>query len=60
MLKEIIISNDISGEELLHKMKIKIYDEALDFASFSKCIKALDPSLNTLQVRVLFNEIKNS
>jgi hypothetical protein len=48
MLREIVIQNEISGDEILHKMKLRLDNEPLDFPKFSKGLKIIDPTLNQL------------
>ena len=59
MLREVVKANDISNEELLHKFKLRSFDDPLTFMVFSKYMKILDPSVNCLQQKAMFNELKN-
>ena len=57
-MREIIILNDISGEELLHKFRLKIYDDDLGFEEFRDCLKKLDGEINNVQMKKMFSELK--
>mmetsp|Transcript_28903 Transcript_28903/g.27805 ORF Transcript_28903/g.27805 Transcript_28903/m.27805 type:complete len:184 (+) Transcript_28903:1666-2217(+) len=59
LLREIVFANEISGEELLQKMRLKVYDDPLDYPTFQRSLRTLDPSLNHLQLKALFNELKS-
>lgn len=59
LLRDVISVNEISGEELLHKMKLKYSDEPLEYIKFQKCFKSIDSSINSLQTRAMFEELKN-
>jgi hypothetical protein len=60
LIREIAMANEISGEDILHKFKMRVYDDPIEFPKFKDCMKMLDPELNPNQLRCMFNEIKNS
>jgi Ca2+-binding EF-hand superfamily protein len=59
LLREIIVENEITGDEILHKFRLKIYDDPLDLVQFKNCLKKLDPELNNIQIKNMFNELKH-
>ena len=45
-LREVVRQSDLSVEDLLFKMNLRVWDEPLDFQRFSKALRMLDPSLS--------------
>eukprot|EP00347_Sterkiella_histriomuscorum_P022283 403331031 len=59
MLRETILFNEINADELLHQMRLRTYEDILDFQDFAKAMHYLDTQLNHMQLQILYSEIKN-
>ena len=59
MLREVIQNNKLTSDDILFRMNIRIWDNALDFNQFCICLRKLDPSLSESQLRVLAKVLKN-
>ncbi len=59
LLREVIQSNHLSSEELLHKMKLRIWDEPLTLKQFKKAMHELDPTLTDGQLKALAASMKD-
>ncbi|CDW76181.1 ef hand family protein [Stylonychia lemnae] len=59
MIKETVLSNEINADELLRQMRLQTFEEQLDYQQFQKCMHYIDSSLNHMQLRVMFTEIKS-
>jgi hypothetical protein len=46
MLREVVNVNRITSDDLLFKMKLRIWDPALDFPQFVDALRKLDPTLS--------------
>lgn len=46
MLREVIQANNITSDDLLFKMKVRIWDEPLEFAKLSEAVRRLDPTIS--------------
>ena len=57
LIREVLAANDIKGEELLHKFRMKITDDAIDLAKFRECLHKLDSQLNWHQIKTMFKEL---
>ena len=60
MLRQEIKELNLERDDLLHKFKLKIDNPSLDYPLFSKCLKIIDSSLNQIQIRSIFNELRNN
>lgn len=60
LLREVIKENQLSSEELLHKMKLRIWDDALTQPKFNKCLRMLDPTLTDVQLKAMAAEMKDN
>lgn len=47
-------------DDLLFQMKLKMWDEPLDFAKFANCVRLMDPSFSDSQLKALFAKLKNN
>lgn len=45
-------------DDILFQMKLKIWDDALDYKKFLIAIRTLDASFSETQAQVLFNKLK--
>jgi len=45
MLREVITENQLSSEELLHKMKLRIWDEPINLRQLKAALNHLDPTI---------------
>jgi Ca2+-binding EF-hand superfamily protein len=59
MLREIIQQNNLSSDDLLFRMHLRIWDQPLEYAKFVDSLRKLDPSLSESQLRVLMKTLKN-
>lgn len=59
MLREVILSNQLSSDDLLFRMNLRIWDSSLDFPIMVECLRKIDPSLSESQLRVLHKIMKN-
>jgi Ca2+-binding EF-hand superfamily protein len=59
MLREVIQGNNLTSDDLLFRMGLRIWDQALDYPRFSECIRKLDPSLGESQLRALAKSLKS-
>jgi hypothetical protein len=53
MLREIITQNGLTSDDLLHKMKLRIWDEPLTLRKFKSAMLELDPTLTDGQLKSL-------
>jgi hypothetical protein len=59
MLREVVASNNLSPDDLLFKMKLRIWDPSLDFPKLCESLRRLDPTLSEPQLRHLAKVLKN-
>ena len=59
MLREIILGYGLTADDLLHKMRLRIWDDGLDFTKFSEALHRIDPSLNEYQLKNMAKILKN-
>lgn len=59
MLREVIANNKITSDDLLFRMKLRIWDEPLDFPKLCEALRRLDPTLSESQLRHLAKTLKN-
>ncbi len=59
MLREVVQANELSADDLLFKMRLRIWDKPLDFVQLSECLRRLDPSLSDTMLRHLAKTLKN-
>lgn len=45
LIREVVKSSGIDSDELLHKMGLRIWDDAIDLPTFNRCMRSLDPTL---------------
>ena len=60
LLREVIRENQLTSDELLHKMQLRIWDDAMDLPKFHSCMRRLDPTLTDAQLKSLANNMKNA
>lgn len=46
MLREIIVNNHLTSDDLLFKMQLRIWDAPLDFPKLAESLRKLDPTLS--------------
>lgn len=46
MLREIVNNNRLTTDDLLFKMHLRLWDDALDFPALCDALRKLDPSLS--------------
>lgn len=49
----------MTADDILHRIKKKIVDEPMNFNQFKECMTRLDSSLTQLQIKALFDLLKN-
>ena len=54
------MQNNLTSDELLYMMKLRIWDDALDLKQFNSCMRKLDPTLTDAQLKSMANQMKNS
>ena len=54
LIREVVQSQDLNVDDILFQMKIKIWDDPIDYNKFEVCIRRLDPSLADSQAKALF------
>jgi len=59
MIREVVIMNDLTSDDILHRMHLHAWDNALDFNHFTEAVRRLDPSIGESQLRVLAKLLKN-
>lgn len=59
MIREVVIINGLTSDDILHRMHLHAWDKPLDFTQFSEAIRKLDPSLGESQLRSLAKLLKN-
>lgn len=60
LLREVVNENNLSSDDLLFRMNLRIWDDPLDFPKFAKALRILDPSLTDVQLRAMAKSMKNS
>jgi hypothetical protein len=50
----------MNADDVLFQIKLKIWDEPLDYRRFGQAIRLLDSSFSESQLKVLFNKLKNA
>jgi Ca2+-binding EF-hand superfamily protein len=60
LLREIIANNNLTSDDLLDKMKLRVWDEDMDYQSFSQAMRKLDPTLADPQMRYLAKALKSN
>lgn len=59
MLREVIQINRITSDDLLFKMKLRHWDEPLDFPKLCEALRRLDATLSEPQIRHMAKTLKN-
>ena len=59
MIREVVIINGLTSDDILHRMHLHAWDNALDFNQFTEAVRRLDPSIGESQLRVLAKLLKN-
>jgi hypothetical protein len=59
MLREIVLNNGLTSDDLLFRMHLRAWDAPLDFPRFTECLRKLDPTLGETQLRALAKTLKN-
>lgn len=59
MIREVVISNNLTSDDILFRMHLRAWDNPLDYPQFSEAIRKLDPSLGDSQLRALAKILKN-
>ncbi len=59
VLRDVINEYELSGEDILHRIKRKLVDDPLNFNQFKESMQKLDSTLSPLQIKSLFELLKN-
>jgi hypothetical protein len=59
MIREVVMGNNLTSDDILFRMHLRAWDNPLDFAHFAEAIRKLDPSLGDSQLRQLAKVLKN-
>ena len=46
MIRETVVENELTQDELLFQMKLRVWDDDLDKQAFFKAMRNLDPSIS--------------
>lgn len=46
MLREVIRENGLTADDLLDKMRLRVWDEDMDYMPFQNAMRKLDPTLS--------------
>lgn len=58
MIREIVIKNNLTQDDLLFQMKLRVWSDPLDWISFQQAMRSLDQSISDSQIRTMFNQLK--
>jgi hypothetical protein len=58
LIRECVQSQDMNVDDILYQMKLKIWDDPLDFNKLEMCLRRLDPSFSDSQCKALFKKLK--
>ena len=59
MIRELVLANNLSQDDLLFQMKLRVWDNPLDNQAFHSAMRNLDNSISDVQIRALFVSLKN-
>lgn len=59
LIREVITTHRLTSDELLHKMKLRIWDDSLSLSQFNKCMRELDPTLTDAQLKGMGAQMKD-
>ena len=59
MLRDVVQTNKLTPDDILFKMQVRIWDNALDYPKLCDCLRKLDPTLSDGQIRHLAKTLKN-
>ena len=60
LIRETIQAENMNADDVLFQIKLKIWDEPLDYRRFGQAIRLLDSSFSESQLKVLFSKLKNA
>ena len=60
LIRELVFAEQMDATDVLFQMKLKVWDEPMDFSRFSLAIRCLDQSFSDSQCRALFNKLRNA
>ena len=58
LIREVVQAQNLDMDDILFQMKLKIWDEPLEYIKFTSCIRRLDPSFSDSQTKSLFDKLK--
>ena len=59
MIRETVAENQLTQDDLLFQMKLRVWDDALDRNSFYTAMRNLDPSISDVQIKAIYATLKN-
>lgn len=59
MIRETVAENELTQDDLLFQMKLRVWDDALDRNTFYKAMRNLDPSISDVQIKAIYARLKN-
>lgn len=59
MIRETVVENDLTQDELMFQMKLRVWDDDLDKQAFFRAMRNLDPSISDVQIKAIFATLKN-
>lgn len=59
LLRDVIQQSQLTPDDLLFKMKLRVWDAPLDFHQFGDALRRLDPTLSEPQLRYLAKVLKS-
>ena len=60
MLREVVAKYNLTADDILHRIKMRYYDQPINFNAFKDCLLYLDHTLTQLQIKNLFDLLKNA
>ena len=54
-----MVDNQLTQDDLLFQMKLRVWGSPLDYKSFHSALRSLDQSMSDVQIRALFNQLRN-
>jgi len=60
LLREVIKENQLTADDLLDKMRLRVWDEDMDYQPFQGAMRKLDPTLSEPQIKYLSKVLKGN
>jgi hypothetical protein len=59
-MRDVILEHNFSADDILHKLKMRIWDQPLTFDILQEKLRLLDPTLTVIQIKNIGKLLKNS